>query len=224
MKPFNNLLVLPILAYFAIFWANKNGSHSTTAKKATRSKQVLLVYTGSLAGATNFDIGVHIEMDTAIGFRYDVTFEKGTTVMSHVAIFYKFSKPTETITYNYRNHSVSINDCCGSPDSDPQVSVMGMETVDNFPCTHLQHTSTSTNFTEVADYWVSTKLPGFQQLAGALNKLQMTINKTVFKWGGLVKMITTYSDKKGTRQGTLQLREANTDIELPASDFDVPSH
>jgi hypothetical protein len=210
--------------------ANKNGSHFTATKKVANSKQVLLVYTGSIAGLSNVDIGIRIEMDTSIGIRYEATLENGATVISHVAIFYKFSKPTETITYNYRNHSRTISECCGSPARDPQVLVIGMETVDSFSCTHLRHTVKSNYFTEVADYWVSTKLPGFQQLANVLNTLKstipmMTINGTVFERGGLVKMTTTYSDEKhGTRQSTLRLTAANADIQLPAKDFDVPTN
>jgi len=230
MNIFNLLLLWTVVFSSSVPCNNETGSKKIMLDPGAPGAQVLLVYTGLLAGATNFGIGIHIEMDTSIGFRYDATFENGATATSHVAIFYKFSNPTQTVTYNYRTHSSTVNECCGSPDRDPDVSVVGMETVDSFSCTHLRHTAKSTNFTEVADYWVSTKLPGFQQLAGVLNNLHfampvMTINKTIFKWGGLVKMITTYSDEKhGTRQSTLQLREATTDIKLSASDFDVPKN
>jgi hypothetical protein len=231
MNMFKNFLLLSTV----VFCSSVPGNNETGSKKImpdpiAHGAQVLLVYTGSLAGAKNFNVGIHIIMDTSIGFRYDVAFENGAAVMSHVAIFYKFSNPTQTVTYNYRTHTSTVNNCCKSSDRDPQLSIVGQETVDSFSCTHLQHTSTSTNFTEVADYWVSTKLPGFQQLASVLNSLKSTvpimpIDKTVFKWGGLVKMMTTYSDQKhGTQQSTLQLREANTDIQLRASDFDVPTN
>ena len=110
MKPFNNLLLLPFAFCMTIFLAKKNDSHSTIAKQATISKQVLLVYSGSRTGKVNVGFGIHIEMDTSIGMRYDVKVEQGTIVLSHVAFFYKFATPHQSVMYNYATHTATTND------------------------------------------------------------------------------------------------------------------
>jgi len=225
MKPFNNLLLLPFAFYMTIFLANKNGSPSTTSKKATSSKQVLLVYVGSRTGKVNIDLGIHIEMDTSIGMRYDVTLQQGTAVLSHVAFFYKFATPHQSVMYNYATRTTTTNDWGGYNVRDQKLAVIGQEQIDNYSCTHLQQENTHS----VTDYWMSQTVPGFSQFANILTKLDpglraMAINGTIFNWGGLVRMKSVFSTEKATSTVTLKLEEANTDIDFPSTDFDVPSH
>ena len=63
------------------------------------------------------------------------------------------------------------------------------ETVNNYPCTHLQHGG-GTN--EVSDYWMSPNVPGFSKLVNTLKTISpnlpaLAFSGTVFNWGGLVK-------------------------------------
>lgn len=225
MKPFNNLLLLPFAFYMTMFLGKKNGSHSTAAKHATISKQVLLVYVGSRTGKVNVDFGIHIEMDTSIGMRYDVTVEQGTAVLSHVAFFYKFATPHQSVMYNYATRTATTNDWGGYNARDQKLAVIGQEQIDNYSCTHLQQENTPS----VSDYWMSQTVPGFSQFANILTKLDpglraMAINGTIFNWGGLVRMKSVFSTEKATSTVTLKLQEANTDIDFPSTDFDVPSH
>jgi hypothetical protein len=225
MKPFKNLLLLPPVFYMAIFLAKKNDSHSTIAKQATISRQVLLVYSGSRTGKVNVDFGIHIEMDTSIGMRYDVEVKQGTTVLSHVAFFYKFATPHQSVMYNYATHIATTNDWGGYNARDQKLAVMGQEQVDNYSCTHLQQENTHS----VTDYWMSQTVPGFSQFANILTKLDpglraMAINGTIFNWGGLVRMKSVFSAEQATSTLTLKLEEVNTDIDFPSKYFDVPSH
>jgi len=223
MKPVKILLLLPLVFYMAI--ANKDGPHFTAAKKATSSKQVLLVYTGSRTGKVNVDFRIHIIMDTSIGMRYDVTVEQGTAVLSHVAFFYKFATPHQSVMYNYATRTATTNDWGGYNVRDQKLAVIGQEQIDNYSCTHLQQENTHS----VTDYWMSQTVPGFSQFANILTKLDpglraMAINGTIFNWGGLVRMKSVFSTEKATSTVTLKLEEANTDIDFPSTDFDVPSH
>ena len=223
MKPVKILLLLPLVFYMAI--ANKDGPHFTTAKKATSSKQVLLVYVGSRTGKVNIDLGIHIEMDTSIGMRYDVTLQQGTAVLSHVAFFYKFATPHQSVIYNYATHTATTNDWGGYNARDQKLAAIGKEQIDNYSCTHLQQENTHI----VTDYWMSQTVPGFSQFANILNKLDpgrraMAISGTIFNWGGLVRMKSVFNIEKTTSTVTLELQEANTDIDFPSTDFEVPSH
>jgi hypothetical protein len=188
----------------------------------TNAKTVLLEYTGSVTGSiANFAIGAQLSMDTSIGFRYDVTFQNGNSVLSHVAFFYKFSTPHQTIYYNYLNHKTEIIKQKAG-DSNNNVSVIGTDQIDSFSCTHLNHTSKHGS----EDYWMSTSVPGFQQLCQVLKyidpNLMSSITETIFKWGGLVRirMVDTYSNGQTTM--VLNLIEAQTDLVFEPTTFDVP--
>ena len=83
-------------------------------KNNTDGNGVLLVYTGNMSGTMSLDIGIHVEIDSSVGVRYDVVFEKGSNVMSHMALFYKFSDPLKTVIYNFISHKSIVNSCCDS--------------------------------------------------------------------------------------------------------------
>lgn len=193
-------------------------------------KGVLLVYAGSFQSPQfSYDIGIHFEMDSSIGMSYQVTFERGDNVLSHIAIFYKFSNSNQTILYNYLTHNSSISYNNGSV-SDPHVDVMGSETIDNYSCTHLQNLDNDDHHTSKDDFWMSNDLPGFQSITNVLNQLNsgegaIFINGSIFKWGGLVRMTHYYEDKKTgvTQNAVINLVEANATMDFPASDFDVPT-
>jgi hypothetical protein len=184
---------------------------------------ILLVYTGTMSGKMNLSIGIHVEIDSLVGVRYEVVFESGSNTMSHTALFYKFSDPKETIFYNYLSHKSTVNKCCGSSGSGSNVSVVGQEFIDSFSCTHLQGTNNSESGAE--DYWVSTSVPGYSELLKILNNIspglqQMFIEGNIFQWGGLVKMTSTLHNQVSV---VVKLAEANSSMSFPARDFDVPS-
>jgi len=185
---------------------------------------VLLVYTGNINGTMSMDIGIHVEIDSSVGVRYDVVFEKGNNVMSHVALFYKFSDPLKTIIYNFVTHKSIVNTCCGVTAGDGMnVKVVGNDIIDSFSCTHLQGINNSVNGQE--NYWVSTQVPGYLKLLKILNNIspglqQMFVNGNIFQWGGLVKLSHT---SNGQEYANVRLVEANSTMTFPASDFDVPS-
>jgi hypothetical protein len=188
--------------------------------------QALLEYTGSLSGMYAFNIGIQVAIDTTIGVRYEVTFENGTSVMSHVAIFYKFSSPYQTVLYNFRTHKSTVNKNGGSSDPDANVDIIGNATVDNYLCTHLQH---GAGTDQVSDYWMSPNVPGFSKLINTLKTISpdlpaLAFSGTIFNWGGLVKWTENFVAKGQTMHMELNLLEANTDITLPSSTFDLPSN
>ncbi|HEY1871977.1 MAG TPA: hypothetical protein VGG71_13025, partial [Chitinophagaceae bacterium] len=128
---------------------------------------VRLEYVGALTGMMSMNIGIQVEIDSTIGFRYEVTFERGTSVLGHTAIFYKFSAPDQTIIYNFLNHEVSVNKESNENSKNFDVAVLGNATIDSLICTHLQHTYDK----GASDYWMSPNLPGFSQLTNAVNKI-----------------------------------------------------
>lgn len=190
--------------------------------------QALLSYIGSISGQYNLSIGAQFIIDTTIGLRYDFTLQSGTAVLTHTAIFYKFSNPTQSVLYNYLTHKSSVIKYGGPNDSDPNVNVVGQETIDSLYCTHLQHGAGSN---EVSDYWMSLNVPGFSKLVNALKNISpnmpsLAFSGNVFNWGGLVRWtILDVNPKTGeTLSMELHLREANTDVMLPAKSFDVPTN
>jgi len=164
-------------------------------------------------------------MDTSIGMRYDVSIGQGGAGLSHVAFFYKFATPHRSVMYNYVTRTATTNDWGGYNARNQKLAAIGKEQIDNYSCTHLQQENTHI----VTDYWMSQTVPGFSQFANILSRLDpsmkaMTINGTIFNWGGLVRMKSVFSTQKATSTVTLKLEEANTDIDFPSTDFDVPSH
>ena len=192
-------------------------------KHASFSKTALLAYIGSIKGPTaNFTIGVHVIMDSTIGLRYDIAFEVGQKVLSHIAFFYKFSNPYQMVYYNYLNHKTEVIKGGGSG-NDPDLVVVGTEKIDSFSCTHLY----VGNKHESHHYWMSTSIPGFCQLANKLYSIDpglelMAINQTIFNWGGLVRVKTSSTDNGQTTTLELNLAEANTNLVFKPSEFEVP--
>lgn len=185
---------------------------------------VLLVYTGNINGTLSVNIGIHVEIDSSVGVRYDVVFEKGSNVMSHVALFYKFSDPLKTVIYNFVTHKSTVNTCCGSSGGGSNLKIVGNDLIDSFSCTHLQGVNNSVEGEE--NYWVSTQVPGYLKLLKILNNIspglqQMFVNGNIFQWGGLVKLSHT---SNGQEYANVRLVEANSTMTFPTGDFDVPSN
>ena len=189
----------------------------------TDGNGVLLVYTGKISGTMSLDIGIHVEIDSSVGVRYEVVFEKGSNVMSHMALFYKFSDPLKTVIYNFVSHKSIVNSCCDSSSGASNLKVVGTDLIDSFPCTHLQGINNSEEGAE--DYWVSASVPGYSKLLNILSNLgpgykQMFVSGNIFQWGGLVKMTQTFH---GQGTATVKLVEADSTMSFPETDFDVPS-
>jgi hypothetical protein len=189
------------------------------ASPSWAGSQAMLEYIGTVNNG--FSLGIQVAIDTAIGVRYEFTMENGAAVLDHVAIFYKFSDPYQSILYNFVTHKSHVIKYGGVSDSNPNVEVVGTENVDSFRCTHLQHGGGSD---EISDYWMSPALPGFSKLVNALKTINANLSTlafsgTIFNWGGLVKWTITSK----TVNMELHLIEANTDVELSASTFNVPS-
>ncbi len=190
----------------------------------TDAKTAVLEYTGSLTNPSNtISIGAQIFMDTSIGFRYDVTFQNGSSVQSHVAFFYKFSNPHQTIYYNYLSHKKEVIKENVSKQNN-NASVIGTEKIESYSCTHLQHIWERGS----EDYWMSKAVPGFSQLSQILKHLDpglmSSITQAIFNWGGLVRLKMVSTTSKGqTTTMDLNLIEAKTGLKFQPSDFNVPS-
>lgn len=213
------LLLMSIILCSAALIVPDHGKNN-----AVDGNGVLLVYTGNISGNMNMDIGLHVEIDSLVGVRYDVVFEKGSNVMSHVALFYKFSDPLKTVIYNFVTHKSTVNTCCGSSGGGSNLKIVGNDLIDSFSCTHLQGVNNSVEGEE--NYWVSTQVPGYLKLLKILNNIspglqQMFVNGNIFQWGGLVKLSHT---SNGQEYANVRLVEANSTMTFPASDFDVPSN
>lgn len=210
---------------------NHVASKSDHCHKA-KGNGVLLVYIGNLESPqAPFDqMGVRIEMEPSIGLRYEWTFERADNVVSHGALFYKFSKPNQTIIYNFLTHDVEINS--GGNDKgagSSKVEVVGSEAVGKYACTHLQDIEKNTNSVSRTDYWMAGNIPGFKEIISALNKANAGMNismldASVFNWGGLAKWKYYGEDKKSGMEisADLNLAEANPNMDFPTKDFEVP--
>ncbi|MGN6603988.1 MAG: DUF4412 domain-containing protein [Ginsengibacter sp.] len=193
---------------------------------------LLLVYAGNISTKyLNLDVGIHFEMDSSVGIRYEVAYEKGNIPVSHIAIFYKFSSPDQTVLYNFLTHQSTIDTHAPSPDNDADVSVLGTEAIDSFTCTHLQKKGSSDlSESGATDFWMSKQVAGFPQVVNVLKKIDpnmvMGLTQVAFKWGGLVKIKMTAVNKKTgeTSNAIVQLQEANPTMSFPASDFNVPGN
>jgi hypothetical protein len=222
---FKLFLLIPVFSLFTGGLVMHLAKNQTVSKPVNDQKTFLLEYTGSLNGYTNMGVGVQIAMDTSIGFRYDVTFLNGSAVLSHVAFFYKFSSPYQLTEYNYLNHRTQTTKA-GKPSKGEDLEVLGNVTIDSFTCTHLQ----KKNQHEQQDYYMSTSVPGFAQLAQKLmgidpNLKMMAINQTLFNWGGLVRaQIVAVENGGKTTSFNLKLIEAQTGLVFTTKDFEVPSH
>ncbi len=226
MKPLKFfLLLLPIILASARQRPSESLGNSVHNNKGN-SSQALLDYIGSATGKFGYGIRIQVAIDTSIGIRYELTIKR-EVVIGHVAIFYKFSSPFQTITYNFIRHESTVNKNDGATNSDPKVVVLGNETVDTFMCTHLQH---GTGVNAVTDYWMSPRVPGVSMLLNTLRTMNpnlpaLVFSGAIFKWGGLVRMTSSFVDPKGQIMSMeLHLQEANTGIILPSITFDVPSN
>jgi hypothetical protein len=218
MKPVKKiLLVLPLA--LCIQASRIHNVHGNDPSHKLGDSSVRLLYTGQAGG---LGIGISVEMKPAVGFRFEVVFEKGTAVSSHKALFYKFSTPTQSIWYDYLTHKSTINTAAGSSPGVPDITVIGTTVIDSFNCTHLQQGSPSSGSTD--DYWMCPNVPGFANIVGALQSAapdMMTdvLNTSIFQWGGLVKMEFS---SNGSTVGTLRLTLASMNIVLPDKDFNAP--
>jgi hypothetical protein len=200
-----------------------NTNPNTPPKKTNQvssvwaGNQALLEYIGTVSNG--YSLGIQVAIDTTIGVRYELTMQNGTAVLSHIAIFYKFSNPYQSVLYNFLTHKSNAIKYGGSSDSDPNVEVVGKENIDSFPCTHLQHGGGTD---EISDYWMSATVPGFSKLVNALKAINaaLTFSGTIFNWGGLVKWTITSK----TVNMELHLIEASTDVTLQPKTFEVQTN
>ena len=226
MKRFKNLLLLLPIVLGSANLRPSGTLGNGIAHSKDYGNQAVLAYVGSVTGMYAFGIGITVYIDTTIGVRYEVTFEKGTAVISHVAIFYKFSSPYQSVLYNFLTHKSTFNKNGGSPDPDANVDIIGTATVDNYLCTHLQHGGGTD---EVSDYWMSPNVPGFSKLINTLKTISpdlpaLAFSGTIFNWGGLVRWTENFVAQGQTMHMELNLQEANTDVTLRSKIFDVPSN
>ncbi len=216
----------------------KNIKPEVKEHKAGKNKNVkgtLLVYTGSLKNSFfDLTVGIHIEISPDVGIRYETVIEREDRVMTHVALFYKFSYPDQSITYNYLTRSSTIHKRKNAAPgfSDKEFIVIGKEKIDNYVCTHLHHENDDEDNKAIADYWMSTDLPGYNALAKALsgsakedpNQKFIPLSGSLFEYGALVRMTTKSSGKNPMSGGNsiIDLKEVNTNMSFPESDFEVP--
>ena len=226
MKQFKFFLLLLVITFCTASQRPKQ-----TNRRFNAGNGLLLVYTGNISSKyLNVDIAIHCEMDSTIGIRYEVVYQKGNVPMSHIAIFYKFSSPDQTVLYNFLTHQSMTNTHSPSPDNDADVAVLGTEAIDSFTCTHLQKKGSSDESeTSATDFWMSKQVAGFPQVVNILKRIDPTmvmgITQAAFNWGGLVRIKMTAIDKKTgeSSNAIVQLQKANPTMSFPASDFDVPT-
>jgi len=224
MISFKNFLVsLPIILSSAAPKLSKVADSGGIHSSKNLAARVVLNYKGSVTGAYSMVMGIEVTIDTLVGVRYEVTLTGA--INSHMALFYKFSNPKQTIFYNFITHKSYVNKESGSPDSDPNVAVIGTEAIGAYSCTHLQH---GAGTHEISDYWMSSQIPGFSELMNALKNINanlpgMAFNGTIFRWGGLVKMKIVGMEEKGNLTMNLHLDNAKINIPLRSDTFEVPS-
>jgi hypothetical protein len=192
----------------------------------TFGNQALLDYVGTVSAPKGMGghIGIQVSINTTIGVRYELTSNIGGA-KSHMAMFYKFSKPYQTVFYNFVTHKSTVMKGSGSIDPDPDVEIVGKEKMNTYSCTHLRHRGGTE---EISDYWMSEKIPGFSEIVLALMAINQYLpgqafSGTIFQWGGLVKMTDNFESQGQSVNFELHLQKANTNVTLPSSTFDVPS-
>jgi len=218
-KPLKNFL----LVFATVLSSSHPKSSETSGTRIIGGKQITLAYQGSITTSEgNGLIGVVVYIDTTIGVRYEMT-----NGISHIAIFYKFSVPYQTVLYNFNTHKSEVVKANGSKDSGQELDLIGTENVSGYSCTHLQHGG-GTN--EVWDYWMSPNIPGFSKLVNALKRINpgmpaLAFNGTIFNSGGLVRWKIYSVDKQSgeTINLELHLTSANTKVHLPATTWEVPA-
>lgn len=229
MKQFKILLLLLSLTLYSaaqISKESKKGNVNSIGKAQVHG--VLLSYVGNIRGLMNVSLGYHVEMDSLIGLRCDIVVERGNSIVSHIGVFYKFSKPDHTIFYNFLTHSSTINGSSSSPGGGPDLTIVEKNVmIDSFNCTHIQYKKATSN--EVFNCWMSTQVPGFGSILNQLMRIGIPLPGTpfigtIFQWGWLVRLNGSFTDHQGDiTQLAIELVEANPDAAFPASDFDPPS-
>ena len=228
MKFFKNfLLLLPIVLGSASQRPSEMSGNRIVHDNKANGSQAVLIYIGSMSGKFHYDLAIDVLIDTSIGIRYDLTILKtDSATIGHVAIFYKFSNPYQSTTYNFLRHESTLNKYGGPPSSDPKVVIIGAETVNTYTCTHLQNSEGKKG---ISDYWMCPSVPGFSKLVNTLKTISpglpaLAFSGTIFNWGGLVRMTKNFVSQNGQAENMeLHLQEANTDIVLPSKTFEVPS-
>jgi hypothetical protein len=232
MKTFFHLITLLFFPFILFDAMSQLHGHAEPgiASNNGAGKGELMVYTGNFKSPKfTYDISIHIEMDPSIGFRYEVLYVKGESLLSDIIIFYKFSQPNQSVVYNRLNHQSHVSNSGNRGVNTPEMEVIGSETIDQYSCTHLQNNSTNNGHTSRDDFWMSKDLQGFQVLTKILNEVSpaagsFAYNGIIFKWGGLVRMTHYFEDKKTrvSQSAEINLTEA-TPLNFPTKDFDVPS-
>ncbi len=219
----NTILIILSLTLCSMSATLRNGISEKMGSHRSDAATVILKYGGTVVGQTSFDVAIRVVLDTSIGFRYEVTFSGALT--SHVALFYKFSKPYQTTFYNFLTHKSEVIKG-GNAGKETDVSVIGKENINGYGCTHLQQVKSH----ETQDYWMSTSVAGFAQLSRVLNNIDpnlklMVIDQSIFNYGGLVKMkLKDVEPKTGeSTTFTLSLTNAQTGIPINLAEFEVPS-
>ena len=228
------LLFLFSVSFYSHAQKSKIKKGPTKDLETEKGRGVLLAYSGSFVQEDigKLEVGYHVEMVSDVGIRWDIVIEKGDMVMSHQAIFYKFSSPDQTILYDFIRKQSKINGSSSTNGGDDGITELGEVKIDSFTCTHLEYKSDS-HSKEVIDFFESWQVPGAEIFAKALANIDLpnpfgySINPpstilSVSKWGILVRMNITTSGNKGSEL-FLKLVEANPDIMLPLKDFEIPN-
>jgi len=221
------LLIILTLTLSSMGPTTLTAKNKRVVENRTDNSRALLKYSGKLTGSVNnvsmsINVSARLEVDSSTGVRYEVSMQ-GPKISSHIGIFYKFSNPYQTIIYNFVTHKSEVNKGGGAIE-DHGVAVIGKDSVNNYLCTHLQQAKNS----ETQDFWMSTSVPGFAQVAGALKSIDPNLNmmviiQSVFKWGGLVRLkwVAVTSQGEATTL-TLNLIESQSGVRFPVGEFDVP--
>ena len=222
MRSYIPLIVLP-LTLCSIGPTTPIAKNKRVVEHSSNNTNTVLKYAGAITGYMNIGVTARIEVDSSTGIRYEVWFQ-GAKIASHIGIFYKFSNPYQTTIYNFATHQSEVSKGGGAVE-DHGVSVIGQDSVNNYLCTHLQQAKNS----ETQDFWMSTTVPGFAQVAGALGSIDpnlkmMVIIQSIFKWGGLVRLkwVAVVPKSGETTTCTLNLIQAQTGIPFRVGEFDVP--
>ena len=218
--------ILPVILCVSLTSMNpRTPASERLAERSSDFATFSLKYSGTVIGITGVSMEVKVDVDTSIGFRYEISYQGRIT--RHAAIFYKFSAPDQVIKYDFATHKSKVIQSSGQSKDPVMLVTNKMEVVNGYSCTHLYYE----NELQRQDYYMSKSVPGFSQAVRVLQEIDpsiksMAINHTIFNYGGLVKLdMTATNPKTGqTYKGTVNLVSAQSGIPLPQDDFDVPSN
>jgi len=219
MKSLKNFLLLLLFASLC----SAVQRHENSWKKKASVNPIILEYVGNAQGygsVPGYSMRIEVTIDTMVGVRYEVTSFHGSKVFSHMAVFYKFSNPNQTIFYNFITRKSFVSKASSSADNATSIDVIGQEVIGKYKCTHLQQGSGS-------DFWMSKDVPGFTALVASLKhvdpkQLSMPFDGTILNWGGLVKM-KMVDHSTNALVGEIHLQNAKIGIPIRLGTFDVPS-